>query len=159
MDVRGRHDHVVVVVLHSDHPLGQAAQVMVEDVGQGGDQANSDQFRQYDDRYVLGASAKTTISGAYLGKSTEDAFGIQLRNDVVTTELDHTRARTIVEDYRHDRSTINTVGLYWANAIVWTPWLRTEAGCGSTPSATIWTATHRPIRARPACCATRPRSG
>ena len=92
------------------------------------DQVQGDQFRQYDDRIVAGAAERTTITGHYLGEKTEDSFGVQARNDFVDTELDHTQARVILEDYRSDTSVINSLAAYWMNAIVWRPWLRTEAG-------------------------------
>jgi outer membrane receptor protein involved in Fe transport len=92
------------------------------------DQAHGDQIRQYDNRYVVGASGSTTISGHYLGQETADAFGLQTRNDFVTTELDHTEDRVILQDYRRDQTTINSVSLWWSNTIVWTPKLRTELG-------------------------------
>jgi hypothetical protein len=92
------------------------------------DPVHGDQFRQYDNRIVAGGAEKTTLHGAYLGRSTEDSFGVQLRNDFVDTELDHTQARTILELYRRDASIINSAAAYWSNAIVWTPWLRTEGG-------------------------------
>ena len=92
------------------------------------DQVHGDQFRQFDDRYIVGGSERTTIAGNYLGLSTADTFGVQLRNDFVKTELDHTEARVILEDYRSDHSVINSAGLFWTNDIIWTPWLRTEAG-------------------------------
>ena len=92
------------------------------------DQTHGDQFRQYDNRTILGGSERTTITGAYLGKSTEDSFGVQLRNDFVNTELDHTEARVLLQNERSDQSVINSAAIYWTNAIIWAPWLRTEAG-------------------------------
>ena len=92
------------------------------------DQVHGDQFRQYDNRSVIGGALRTTITGDYLGQRTEDSFGLQLRNDFVNTELDHTEARRLLQDYRSDQSVINSAAVYWSNAIVWAPWLRTEAG-------------------------------
>ncbi len=92
------------------------------------DQVHGDQFRQYDNRSVIGGSERTTITGNYLGLKTEDTFGVQTRNDFVNTELDHTRDRVLLEVERGDQSVINSAALYWSNSILWAPWLRTEAG-------------------------------
>ncbi|THD63889.1 TonB-dependent receptor [Phenylobacterium sp.] len=92
------------------------------------DQVHGDQFRQYDNRTIVGGSGRTTLTGNYLGESTEDSFGVQTRNDFVNLELDHTEARTIIQLERADQVRINSLAAYWSNAIVWTPWLRTEAG-------------------------------
>ena len=92
------------------------------------DQDHGDQFRQYDNRTVVGGSARTTISGNYLGDGTQDTFGVQTRNDFISLELDHTQNRTLVGLERADQVRINSAALYWSNAIAWTPWLHSEAG-------------------------------
>jgi hypothetical protein len=92
------------------------------------DQAQGDQIRQYDNRYVVGGAASTAITGHYLGQETTDVFGFQTRNDFITTELDHTQARVFLEDYRHDQTTIDEAALWWSNTVVWSPKLRTDLG-------------------------------
>ena len=92
------------------------------------DQVHGDQFRQYDNRTVLGGSWRASVASDYAGIRTLDSFGTQVRHDLVNLELDHTEARTLVEVYRQDQADISSAALWWSNEIVWSPWLRTEAG-------------------------------
>ncbi len=92
------------------------------------DQQNGDQIRQHDDRTVVGENISSSISGHYLGQSTTDMFGLQSRNDIIDTELDHTRTRAILGLMRRDQTLINTVGLWWTNTVIWSPTLRTTVG-------------------------------
>ena len=92
------------------------------------DQVHGDQFRQFDDRIVFGGSATTTIHSAYLGQAVRDSFGLQLRNDYVDLELDHTQSRQILSRYRRDRATINEAALWWSNDVRWNDWLQTQVG-------------------------------
>lgn len=92
------------------------------------DQVHGDQFRQYDNRTVLGGSWRASIASDYAGMRTLDRFGAQVRHDLVNLELDHTEARALVEVYRQDQANITSAALWWSNEIVWSPWLRTEAG-------------------------------
>ena len=92
------------------------------------DQVHGDQFRQYDNRVNLGGSWRASVASAYTGVRTLDSFGVQVRHDLVNLELDHTEARRLVEVYRQDQADISSAALWWSNEIVWSPWLRTEAG-------------------------------
>ena len=92
------------------------------------DQVHGDQFRQYDNRTALGGSWTLSLTSDYAGMHTLDRFGTQVRHDLVNLELDHTEARTLVAVVRQDQADITSAALWWSNEIVWSPWLRTEAG-------------------------------
>ncbi len=119
------------------------------------DQTHGDQFRQYDNRTVLGGSWRTSVASDYAGERTLDSFGVQVRHDLVNLELDHTEARQLVEVWRQDQADITSAALWWSNEIAWTPWLRTEVGLrlegyalhldSSTPANGGDTATLRPL--------------
>lgn len=92
------------------------------------DQVHGDQFRQYDNRTVLGGSWRASLASDYAGVRTLDSFGAQVRHDLVNLELDHTEARSLVGILREDQADITSASLWWSNEIVWSSWLRTEAG-------------------------------
>jgi len=92
------------------------------------DQVHGDQFRQYDNRTVLGGSWRAAAAGSYAGMRTLDGFGLQIRHDLVNLELDHTEARRRLAVWRADQADISSAALWWSNDIVWSPLLRTEAG-------------------------------
>ena len=66
------------------------------------DPVKGDQFEQQDRRWVAGFDARHTIFGHWLGRKTETAFGLQLRNDWVHNGLFRTENRV-----RTDKTDIN----------------------------------------------------
>ena len=92
------------------------------------DQVDGDQIRQHDDRLVVGGAISAAYAGRFLGAPTTDTFGLQSRNDIIGTELDHTRARHTLALLRQDRALIDSVGLWWADSVSWSARFRTTLG-------------------------------
>ena len=87
-----------------------------------------DQFRQHDDRTVLGGRVQHAWSHAVAEQLARTEVGLQWRHDRILVGLDDTVARRVTEVVRLDRVQQSLTGLYGQTAIEWTPWLRTVAG-------------------------------
>ena len=93
------------------------------------DPVNGDQFRQKDDRVIVGASAsRTFLSTAFAGIKSETTVGLQTRYDDIAVGLFNTRERVALSTVRDDRVKEGSVGVFGENTLRWTDWLRTTAG-------------------------------
>ena len=93
------------------------------------DPVNGDQFRQKDDRVIVGASASRTFYGsAFAGLKSETTFGLQTRYDDIAVGLFNTRERVTLSTVRDDRVREGSVGVFGENTLRWTDWLRTTVG-------------------------------
>jgi outer membrane receptor protein involved in Fe transport len=93
------------------------------------DPERGDQFHQADRRFVSGAKLSHRRLQSWAGRSMQNTFGVQVRNDDVSkVGLYHTEARTYLETVREDAVLQTSVGLYAQNETAWAPRLRTLAG-------------------------------
>lgn len=93
------------------------------------DPVNGDQFKQVDDRVIVGFSASRTILGtAFGGIKSETTIGIQTRYDDVKVGLFNTRDRAVLSTVRDDRVKEASAGVFGESTLRWTEWLRTTAG-------------------------------
>ena len=93
------------------------------------DPVHGDQFHQFDHRFVTGAKVTHRRIGHWLGRETQNTFGVQLRNDdIPTVGLYHTEARQLVDTVRQDAVVETSAAAYAQNETSWSPWLRTIAG-------------------------------
>jgi hypothetical protein len=93
------------------------------------DPEHGDQFHQADRRIVSGGRVSHRRLTRWAGRSVQNTFGVQVRNDDITTVgLYHTEARRLLQTVRQD-AVLQTIGAVYAqNEVEWTPWLRTLAG-------------------------------
>jgi len=103
------------------------------------DPGRGDQFEQQDRRWVAGLDARHTIVSQWLGRSLENTFGLQIRNDWIHNGLyqsedrvrvDKTDANTgtiLPATTQADRFTDTQVGVYAENQIRWTDKFRSVA--------------------------------
>ena len=93
------------------------------------DPVHGDQFHQTDRRFISGAKATYKRIDRWAGRETQNTFGLQLRNDDITTVgLEHTQARRLLDTVRQDSVIETSAAGYAQNEVAWTPWLRTLAG-------------------------------
>jgi hypothetical protein len=93
------------------------------------DPVNGDQFKQMDDRVIVGASASRTFLRTAFGRvKSETTVGIQTRYDDIKVGLFNTRDRSVLSTVRDDRVKEASVGIFGENTLRWTSWLRTTAG-------------------------------
>ncbi len=93
------------------------------------DPENGDQFEQFDERTVLGASASQRFLSGWFGRDVETVVGLQGRLDLIpTVGLYHTREGQRLETIRQDDVTQSSGGAYFQTSIQWTPKVRTTAG-------------------------------
>ena len=93
------------------------------------DPERGDQFEQADHRFITGAKVSHRRLERWFGRSVQNTFGVQLRNDDITSlGLYHTEARRRLETVRQDAVLETSAGAYAQNEMAWTPWLRTLAG-------------------------------
>jgi len=93
------------------------------------DPVNGDQFKQMDDRVIVGASAsRTFFSTAFGGIRSETTVGIQTRYDDIKVGLFNTRDRNVLSTVRDDRVKEASAGVFGETTLRWTEWLRTTAG-------------------------------
>jgi hypothetical protein len=91
--------------------------------------AEGDQFEQFDDRRVYGASARWTMPLAFSDVTHDWRSGVDLRHDAIApVGLHLTRARQRYATVREDEVSQTLGGAWTALATRWTPWLRTEVG-------------------------------
>jgi hypothetical protein len=93
------------------------------------DPVRGDQFEQADHRFISGGRAFERRQSKWGGHSVQNTYGIQLRNDDITTlGLYHTQKRVRLET-RGDAQVMETqAGVYAQNEVEWVPWLRTVVG-------------------------------
>ncbi|MGE3177491.1 MAG: TonB-dependent receptor, partial [Vicinamibacterales bacterium] len=93
------------------------------------DPVNGDQFEQADRRFVSGLKVTHKRLGRWLGRSMQNTFGAQLRNDdIANVAVYQTRDRVRLST-RTEASVLSTTGgAYAQNEVTITPWLRTTAG-------------------------------
>jgi hypothetical protein len=93
------------------------------------DPVHGDQFQQVDHRFITGARLSHRRIEKWRGHSVQNTFGVQLRNDDITTVgLYHTEARRRLDAVRQDAVMQTSAAGYLQNEVEWTPWLRTLAG-------------------------------
>jgi outer membrane receptor protein involved in Fe transport len=91
--------------------------------------ADGDQFRQSEQRKVLGMNVSRSWDGRLAGLPMTNTLGVQVRHDrlspvgLYTTVARSTTGVTQQSDVRQ-----TSVGLYGENSVQWTPWLRSLAG-------------------------------
>jgi hypothetical protein len=93
------------------------------------DPVHGDQFEQVDRRYVSGGKLTQTLDDEWLGKTVENTFGIQIRNDLIPVSgLNQTEDRHLLSiDVRDDVEEFTT-GVFYNNEIKWSNWLKSEIG-------------------------------
>ena len=93
------------------------------------DPVHGDQVEQADHRFITGAKVTHKRLTRWGGRSVQNTFGVQLRNDDITNVgLYHTQARVRLETRTQAAVLETTGGAYVQNEIEWAPWLRTTAG-------------------------------
>ncbi len=93
------------------------------------DPDQGDQFEQVDHRFITGAKVTHSRLTRWGGRSVQNTFGVQVRNDDITNvALYHTQARVRLETRTQAAVLETTGGAYVQNEIEWAPWLRTMAG-------------------------------
>jgi hypothetical protein len=92
------------------------------------DQVNGDQFEQQDERWVTGAKARHDWILPIHGFETENAFGIQVRNDSIRNGLYATTRRVRRSTTRRDDVNQLSLSPYFETREQWAPWLRSIAG-------------------------------
>ena len=95
-----------------------------------GDPVNGDQFEQFENRWTSGAKLTHRRLARIGGKSTESAFGVDLRNDSVGGPLGlyHTVATERLETLRADEADQTSVGMFASSEIEWSRTVRTTFG-------------------------------
>lgn len=93
------------------------------------DPIHGDQVEQADHRFIAGARLTHRRLTRWGGRSVQNTFGVQLRNDDITNVgLYHTEARVRLET-RTQAAVLETAGgAFVQNEIEWSPWLRTLVG-------------------------------
>jgi hypothetical protein len=93
------------------------------------DPIDGDQFHQSDHRFVSGAKVSHRRFAKWGGRSVQNTFGAQLRNDDISNVgLYHTKARTLLDTVRQDAVVQTSGAVYMQNEVEVAPWLRTLAG-------------------------------
>jgi hypothetical protein len=90
--------------------------------------ADGDQFKQRDQRTVLGGAASHAFAHTLAGLEASSELGATLRHDRIRVGLYDTVARTITGTTREDRVRESMVGVYGQTALQLTPKLRTVLG-------------------------------
>jgi hypothetical protein len=93
------------------------------------DPEHGDQVEQADRRFVTGAKVTHRRLAKWAGRTVQNTFGIQVRNDdIANVGLYHTQARARLDTRAQAAVLETTGGAYVQNEIEWTPWLRTMGG-------------------------------
>lgn len=90
--------------------------------------ADGDQFKQRDERTVLGLSTSRTLSHTLAGLDARSEVGLQLRHDRIRVGLFDSVARRITATTRDDKVRESQWGLYGQTALQLTPVLRGVVG-------------------------------
>src|SRR5687767_11277980 len=95
-----------------------------------GDPVNGDQFEQFENRWTSGAKLTHRRLDRIGGKSTENAFGVDIRNDSVGGPLGlyHTVATERLDTLRADEADQTSVGMFASSEIEWSRTVRTTFG-------------------------------
>jgi hypothetical protein len=97
-----------------------------------------DQFRQHDDRVLVGANVAQTVKGSAAGLPIETTIGVQTRYDDIHLGLTGTYRRAFLSNVRSDHVSEASVGVYAESTVHWTSWLRSTLGWrGDTFAATV----------------------
>ncbi len=93
------------------------------------DSVTGDQFEQYDNRTIVGASSGITMATHALGREQAIRAGVQMRADFIQDiGLYSTEQRRRVSTIREDEVTQLTTGAYFSVSSHWSDKLRTEIG-------------------------------
>jgi hypothetical protein len=93
------------------------------------DPVRGDQQEQVDRRLVSGAKVAYRRLGSWAGRSVQNTFGLQVRNDFIPeVALYHTESRARIDTRSNSSAVVSTGGIYVQNEIEWTPWMRTLLG-------------------------------
>ena len=90
--------------------------------------ADGDQFKQQDERTVLGGQASHAFSHTLGGLDVRSEFGAKLRNDRIRVGLFDSVARQITTTIREDKVRETMLGAYAQSAVQFTPVLRSVFG-------------------------------
>lgn len=90
--------------------------------------ADGDQFKQRDERSVVGLDASHTLSHTLGGVEARSEFGASLRHDRARVGLFDSVARRVTATVREDKLRESLVGLYAQTSIELSPWLRAIGG-------------------------------
>jgi len=94
-----------------------------------GDPLNGDQVEQADHRFVTGMKITHRRQSRWAGHAVQNTFGVQLRNDDITTVgLYHTKARARLETRSRGAVLETGAGAYGQSEVEWAGWLRTTVG-------------------------------
>src|SRR5687767_5326196 len=95
-----------------------------------GDPVNGDQFEQFENRWTSGAKLTHRRLNRIGGKSTENAFGVDVRNDSVGGPLGlyHTAQTVRLDTIRADEANQTSVGMFASSEIEWSRTVRTTFG-------------------------------
>src|SRR4029077_19097255 len=102
------------------------------------DPVHGDQNDQVEHRFVTGVKAFQKRLVRWRGRSVQNTFGIQIRNDNISNSLIHTEKGAPLFTKTDDDANVTNGGLYAENQVAWWPWLRTTAGIR-------WDGTHASI--------------
>ena len=89
---------------------------------------DGDQFNQPDRRTMTVINLRHAWADTLLGREAEYQGGVQFQNDKIHNALHSTKARQRLSTTRQDRIVETSVGLWFDNALRWTPTFRTVAG-------------------------------
>jgi hypothetical protein len=93
------------------------------------DQADGDQFEQFDDRSILGGNVRYAVPLTLGSFETELQSGIDLRHDDISpVGLYHTSERVRLNTIRQDNVTQTSYSAYLSDGIAWTSKFRTTVG-------------------------------
>ena len=92
------------------------------------DPVNGDQFKQFDQRTLVGGNASHTFKSTVWGRSMETEIGVQTRYDNISLGLENTLLRSTLSVVRHDDVKQASAALYVENRFRWTDWFRTSIG-------------------------------
>ena len=89
---------------------------------------DGDQFNQPDRRTMTVINVRHAWADTLLGRDAEYQGGVQFQNDNIHNALHSTKARQRLSTTRQDRIVETSVGLWFDNALRWTPTFRSVAG-------------------------------
>jgi outer membrane cobalamin receptor len=92
------------------------------------DPVNGDEIRENDRRWIFGGHAEREFDGNYLGQSTQDRFGVEVRSDQIHLFLDNVLNRQLLSHVRADQVTERMYSPWWENKIDWNDWFSTVLG-------------------------------
>jgi hypothetical protein len=93
------------------------------------DPDHGDQQEQVDHRYVFGTRVSQRRLTRWFGRSVQNTYGIQLRNDnIPRVALYHTERRVRLETRSDASAVVTSLGAYGQTEIEWAPHVRLMAG-------------------------------